>query len=508
MNTNAFVKCKTCIFIFLFLFMGVMDASAGIMLTDDLSVSGFFRQMLGIHAAGPNPNNQDSFRSVGQEDNNLLNLSRTQFQTEWTYKPNHMFKVFANMRVIHDQTDMLDDDLKDYDAFPLSTARYGTYLRPTDDDNFAFEMRELYADLDLGPIWLRIGKQQIVWGEMFGWRIMDCINPLDLSWHFRLEPEEFENIRIPQWSVRAVYKIEQNMIPWLKDFYVEGFLNPGDISPNINPEPGAPFRFSPYKTYYVLNDLDRRGDDSFGFRLGYRIGEVAGTLNYVYKYSDSGLWNHTAGGAGPPGTTTYYDVEYHKTNIVGATLNYAFDMPINAVLTFEGKCITDQPYYNAEPEGTTGGPPLPPPPNASITERRTWNYGLQLQRFTFVFPRPTNAMNISLQFNQTIIEGDVDTIKYTIGPHDDDENSLDKRKNQLGLNVSQLFWYNQIVTSFKVLYNLKGQYLINPGLKYRHGNHWYFDVYANFLGGSDRRAGGLGSTYWADDVYARITYQF
>jgi hypothetical protein len=72
----------------------------------------------------------------------------------------------------------------------------------------------------------------------------------------------------------------------------------------------------------------------------------------------------------------------------------------------------------------------------------------------------------------------------------------------------QFFWYNQIVASFKVLYNLEGAYLINPGFKYRHGDHWYFGLYANFLGGSDRRAGSFGSTYWADDVYARITYQF
>ena len=177
-------------------------------------------------------------------------------------------------------------------------------------------------------------------------------------------------------------------------------------------------------------------------------------------------------------------------------------IPINTVLTIEGKCITDQSYYDAEPEGTG------PPPPASITERQTWNYGVQLQRFTFVLPRPTSAMNISVQFNQTIIEGDDDTIKFTPGPHDDETNSIDKRKNQLGLNCIQFLWYNQIAASFKVLYDLEGSYLINPGFKYRYGDNWYFGLYANFLGGSDRRAGKFGSTYWADDVYARITYQF
>ncbi len=523
MNTNVFVQGKTWLFMFLFLFVGVVDVRAEILLTDSLSVTGFARQMFGVHAAGPNPNNKDSRYSVGQEDNNWLNISRTQIQTEWTYEPTDTFKLFANMRFIWDQTDSLDSNLESYDAFPLSSPHYGSTLRAGHDEEVMAEIWELYADLTLGPLWLRMGKQQIVWGEMFGWRIMDTINPLDLSWHFRLEPEEFQHIRIPQWSIRAVYNIEQNAISWLRDLYIEGFLNPGDVFPNRNPDPGAPFRFSPYKTYDVLNQEDHYGDEEFGFRLGYRIGDVAGTLNYLKQYSQTGIWQYTGQDAGtipgppfgppgdlpsppwPPGSFNnfYYDVEYPKTDIYGMTLNYAFDIPINTVLTIEGKCITDQAYYNAEPEGTP-----PPPPFASFTERKTWNYGVQLQRFTFVFPRPISAMNIALQFNQTIIEGDEDTIKFTPGPHDDDTNSIDKRKNQLGLNCMQFFWYNQIVASFKVLYNLEGAYLINPGFKYRYGDYWYFDLYANFLGGSDRRAGSFGSTYWADDVYARITYQF
>ena len=92
MNTNVFVKGKTWLFMFIFLFVGVVDARAEILLTDSLSVTGFVRQMVGVHAAGPNPNNKDSRYSVGQEDNNSLNISRTQIQTEWTFEPTETFK--------------------------------------------------------------------------------------------------------------------------------------------------------------------------------------------------------------------------------------------------------------------------------------------------------------------------------------------------------------------------------------------------------------------------------
>ena len=504
MNTNVFVTCKTWLFVFIFFLVGVMDAGAEIRITDSLSVSGYIRQMLGIHAAQLNPNNAAAPAfGVGQECNNRISLSRTQFQTEWTFKPTDTFKLFANIRFIYDQTDLLENDLKTYDAFPLSTPHYGSTLRAGHDDNVMIEVWEIYADLDLGPLWLRMGKQQIVWGEMFGWRIMDCINPLDLSWHFRLEPEEFENIRIPQWSLRAVYKIEQSLLPWLRDFYIEGFYNPGDVSPNILPDPGAPFRYNPAGPAPTAppsftEEIDEWGEDQYGIRIGYSIGGITGTLNYLYLYSHDGFLQNVS----PPGPPPFrYERRYPQTDIYGMTLNYAFDIPINTVVTFEGKYIADKPYYTAEPYGT-------PPNLPDIETAGTLNYGIQLQRFTFVLPRPISAMNISVQFNQTIVSGDAENYKFTDAPHNRETNLIDKRKNQLGLNMIQFLWYNQIVASFKVLYNTDGNYLINPGFKYRYGNHWYFDIYANFLGGSDRRAGSFGSTYWADDVYARITYQF
>jgi hypothetical protein len=303
MNINVFVKGKVWLLVFLFFFAGWVSASAEIRLTDSLSVSGFVRQMVSVHTAQINPNNTDAKSyGVAQEDNNRINLSRSQLQTEWTLRPTDTLKFFANMRFIWDQTDSWDNDLNSYDAFPLSTPHYGSTLIAGEDENAIAEIWELYADMDLGPIWFRIGKQQIVWGEMFGWQIMDCINPLDLSWHFRFEPEEFEHIRIPQWSVRSVYKIEQNAVPWLRDLYLEAFLNPGDVFPNRDPEPGAPYRYSPYHSYSVLNDCDRWGDEEYGFRLGSSIGGVSGTLNYLSLYSDSGAWKFTGFDfPGPPG---------------------------------------------------------------------------------------------------------------------------------------------------------------------------------------------------------------
>jgi hypothetical protein len=503
MNTNYLTKGKTWVFLFLFLFFGVMGARAEIMLGDNLILTGFVRQSLAVHIAEMNPNNE---ATVGQEDNNWCNLSRTHFQAELTFKPNDVLKLYSKFRVIYDQTNSLDSNLSSYDAFPLNTPHYGTTLRAGNDDNIMADIAELYSDLDFGKLWLRLGKQQIVWGEMFGGRIMDIINPLDLSWHWRFEPEEFENIRIPQWSARAIYKIEQNTVSWLRDLSLEGFINPGDISPDIYPEQGSPWWYKtlPPSGVYNYNEKDRWGDVEYGFRLSSSIGPVFGTLDYLYLYSDTGIQEY-AGGAfspGPPPLPFQIDIKYPSMDVYGMTLNYAIDPPVNTVVTFEGTYTPDYPYQDIN-----NVPNMWHIPINQAQEKDTWKYAIQLQRFTFVFPTPANAMNIRLQFSQTIVK-DPDEIKVNAAPYDESLNKMERTQNQIGFLADQSFWYNQIVTTFKVLYDPDGSYYFNPGVAYRYGNHWVFDVYANILGGSERSAGRFGNFYWGDEIMTRIMYQF
>ncbi|WP_043772935.1 DUF1302 family protein [Algiphilus aromaticivorans] len=64
-------------------------------------------------------------------------------------------------------------------------------------------LRELYADIYLGPLYLRAGKQQIVWGKADGLKLLDQVNPQNFR-EFILA--DFEHSRIPQWSLRASFR--------------------------------------------------------------------------------------------------------------------------------------------------------------------------------------------------------------------------------------------------------------------------------------------------------------
>lgn len=80
---------------------------------------------------------------------------------------------------------------------------------PEFNDRFDF-VRELYAKktFDLGggkDLFLKIGKQQVVWGRTDLFRVLDVINPVDYSRNNIYD--ELSDIRIPMWIMQAEYRM-------------------------------------------------------------------------------------------------------------------------------------------------------------------------------------------------------------------------------------------------------------------------------------------------------------
>lgn len=71
-----------------------------------------------------------------------------------------------------------------------------------EDQRANFFLRETYVDMPLAGLELRLGKQNIVWGEMVGLFFADVVSARDQR-DFILP--DFEIIRIPQWAARAEY---------------------------------------------------------------------------------------------------------------------------------------------------------------------------------------------------------------------------------------------------------------------------------------------------------------
>ena len=100
---------------------------------------------------------------------------------------------------------------------------------------FDSQLREAYADVKLRgiPLSLRLGRQQIVWGEADNFRMLDRVNALDLTWHFFQEfPAPafgWDQIRRPYWMAKFLYDLGD---VWkLSQSYLEWYWNPGDWRP-------------------------------------------------------------------------------------------------------------------------------------------------------------------------------------------------------------------------------------------------------------------------------------
>lgn len=102
-------------------------------------------------------------------------------------------------------------------------------------------LREFYADIEIGRrTFIRLGKQQIVWGKTDAFRLQDVINPLDLGYH-NVFPD-LEERRIPQFALRVIQSFG-NVGP-LQDMNLEFVWNFDEFIPTQIGQCGEPYAFT------------------------------------------------------------------------------------------------------------------------------------------------------------------------------------------------------------------------------------------------------------------------
>lgn len=134
----------------------------------------------------------------------------------------------------------------DYDAV---YSLYDYYPGAVEDDQrFNVVLRENYVDVSANDWDFRLGKQNVVWGEMVGLFFADVVSARDMR-EFLLP--EFDTMRIPQWAARAEY--------FKDDFHAELLWIPVASYDEIG-EPGA--EFFPYQPVPSGFDVRYRNEDT------------------------------------------------------------------------------------------------------------------------------------------------------------------------------------------------------------------------------------------------------
>lgn len=375
------------------------------------------------------------------------------------------------------------------------------------------ELRELYFDIPVGErINLRLGKQQVVWGETDFFQAMDVVHGYDQSWRAFLEPENEE------WRKPLILANAQIGVPELKGslqlLVRPGFDSEEDIGNtydmfggrwaqngskgfdlnSVNRPAGLPAGIPslPINYHHPEGDTDSA---HYGGRWTGTIGkndDLAYSLNYYHTQAQNPVLFPDAGA--PMGLSFIYP----EIDIIGGTLSGEIPIPaLDMIYRAEVAYVPDQPYNNA----TFG-----------VVEKDIVRsmFGLDTNLHLERVLGTSNASMLSLQIFDTWIldHDDSDAIMNAFGTREKEHSTL--LTQILALPYASDTIKVQIVGVQDVS---SGGGVVAPSVEFQFGPSWRLKVEADiFYGGKKSDAGNNASLFGSfannNQFLSRLTYQF
>jgi hypothetical protein len=339
-------------------------ANAGALITPrpGLEIQGFFEVKTGLRTP--------EFKGAELE----MQRNTLQLESRWEFLREH--ELFGLDTGPLEQASLFVIGRGVYDSvYDLRNSFRGKSFSDNERDRLRTEymVREVYGEFLVPPFTLRLGRQQVVWGESDQFRALDVINPLDFRWHRYFEP--WEDIRVTTWMARGIYDIGK--LAFLDEVFLEGIWIPGDFEKNkISSDPRRPWGFFgqgvPEQAntailggqVYDLEDPVRSEEphrtlksSELGFRLKGIWNEVDFSLNYFWTISDDpGIKVRqdlaTIGAPTQPdavGTLRLpIELYYPRSHVVGVSANYAEERFTQTVFRLESTYTTGVPVALGE----------------------------------------------------------------------------------------------------------------------------------------------------------------
>ena len=280
----------------------------------------------------------------------------------------------------------LQESMDGYAATDYFSNRNKSSVNLMDDVYNEVELREFWVQTDLtDSTTLKIGKQQVVWGETDFFQSLDVVHGYDFRWRSFLEPEN-EELRKPLWMLNLVQRFD-SLDGSLQLLYIPGKMNAADQRGNSydveggrwanNPNKGLTFASAPFGADVPYNydhkdaDMD---DGSYGLRWKGMAGEWEYSLGWFHGPSGNpvinpnpnnplGVGNSASGlpflGAykgeynSDPGSTVG-ELIFPYIDTFGITANRYVES-VDAVFSAEVSYIPNSPYNVGVDAGEAGG---------------------------------------------------------------------------------------------------------------------------------------------------------
>ncbi len=279
--------------------LGVAALPVGQAVAEEVAPRGFIK---GRHATGIDG-------SEGQLSELLAEL-----EFSGSLSPAASFKVIGRAR--YDALDYLEPgELEDQGDY-----RSGWNRRMSVSDNADVELREAYLDLYAGEWFFRLGKQQVVWGQADGLRVLDQVNPLSYR-EFILG--DFDERRIPLWMVNAERPVGDVTVQllWVLDQTYDELPTEGVFAFTASQfRPQLPDDVTSVTLTAVERPDGAFSDSNAGVRVTGFSGGWDWSLNALYAYRSSPVIYRERHGQGG------YTLEptYSRSTLVGGSASNAF----------------------------------------------------------------------------------------------------------------------------------------------------------------------------------------
>lgn len=356
---------------------------------DNWEASGYIRQYLSWNLDNPyvpDPDNNGERKGDYRYD---LSMARTVGKL-------NLFKDFGNSqfnisgRVSEEyETNYLEDlqeSMDGYAAGDLFSGRNKSSVNLMDDVYNEVELREFWWQTTFAEnTTLKVGKQQVVWGETDFFQSMDVVHGYDFRWRSFLEPEN-EELRKPLWMLNLVQRFD-SVDGTLQALYIPGKMNAADQRGNSydveggrwanNPNKGLSFASAPFGADVPYNydhkdaDMD---DGSYGLRWKGMAGEWEYSLGWFHGPSGNPVINPNPdnplgvgdSASGQPFLGAYNgDYNSDRSSTVGELIFPYIDTfgvtanryveSVDAVFSAEISYIPDSPYNVGIDAGEAGG---------------------------------------------------------------------------------------------------------------------------------------------------------
>lgn len=345
-----------------------------------------------------------------------------------------------------------------------------------------------YVEAAKGPAWLRIGRQDLSWGETDGFRLLDMIEPLDTRFGFFLV-EDLDDLRIPLWMVRSNLRLGSPGP--LSNLTVEGYWVPGALDDQETPlaPAGNPFAPPAPPSGRVIVDIpdENMGNSRGGGRfVGTLFERVTFSLAHYVTFNDAPSLRLEIRALLPEPEAPLL-VEYYQQQITGGSATFALPFDPYTVIRSEVANFWDERVFI--PEESVNAPALAArfiagggaPVRGALPTRNVLRWMIGADRNVWLrWLNPSNTFFLSAQyFHTNIVSYDQDIASPAVsrvefppaGPPV--PAAVPRKQDEIVLTylINTLYRHGTITPQVFGAYDARGVHIVVPSITYQLGTN-------------------------------------